>query len=299
MTLGLWSVSTYCSSRSARILGSSRANILRLGLSCLVLTLIVAVAGYQLWCPGVSWHVLAGVAHLGMGDALLLSAYRHIGPRLAVLVCLCVAVPLALLFEWLALGQVPPLSAMLCALAIVVAVAMAVAPRDRHRLGRRAVTIGVVLALVAAACQAGGAVSTRYAEMLDQQGGVALAPLAKAGMRVAGGVLVALVLWALRARVRVGPGAYDHASTKALAQHQRLLWPWVLASGLIGPVFGVGALQAALATTPAAVVQAVICLLPVTMVPIAWACDGDRPTLRFFVGAALAVVATAALAMVV
>jgi drug/metabolite transporter (DMT)-like permease len=63
----------------------------------------------------------------------------------------------------------------------------------------------------------------------------------------------------------------------------------VLGAALAGPTLGVACYQAALRTEPAALVQAVIAALPVTIWPLTWIADGDRPGWRPVLASAVAV----------
>jgi len=112
-TVVLWSGAGYSSARCARNWGSARANRFRLGLAAAVLLVLCGVRGEIPTVGPTWWYLLAGVLHLGLGDLGLFGAYRLIGPRLGVLVCGTLAVPMALVAEWAVLGTVPPWSALL------------------------------------------------------------------------------------------------------------------------------------------------------------------------------------------
>ena len=63
----------------------------------------------------------------------------------------------------------------------------------------------------------------------------------------------------------------------------------MLANGLAGPVLGVGCYQWALATTPSGIVLPIAATAPLLAVPIAYALEGDRPSVRAVIGGVIAV----------
>jgi len=70
---------------------------------------------------------------------------------------------------------------------------------------------------------------------------------------------------------------------------------WLILSTLLGPLLGMYCLSAALESTPAALVQAVITTMPVFMIPVAWILDGNAPSLRSIFSGSAAVGLTALL----
>jgi drug/metabolite transporter (DMT)-like permease len=75
-------------------------------------------------------------------------------------------------------------------------------------------------------------------------------------------------------------------------------WIWVVLNTLLGPVLGVTCYQWALRSNPAGVVLPIVAKAPLLTVPIAWMLERSRPTLRFWIGAGLAVLGVARLAVV-
>lgn len=269
LTLCCWTASAYGSARCARILGSARAWRLRLLLaSALLAPVLLLFHGAVTW----AWlcFLAAGVLHLGAGDRCLFSAYRRIGPRLALLVGICLAAPVATLAEWLLLGQVPRPAALTAGALILAGVALAVAPgRVRPGPGFRA---GLLFASAAAVCQGLGALVTRQGFVWQPD-----APMVdSSALRVLGGLAVALLLGA------GGPAPQPDAPQRAWSG-------WMAQSLIFGPWLGILTYQAALAHLPAGQVQAIVACLPLTMVPLAWRLDGDRPGWRGITGAAIAI----------
>ncbi|TVR15643.1 MAG: hypothetical protein EA401_02435 [Planctomycetota bacterium] len=279
VTLLLWTGSAYSSSRVARLIGSLRGNRARLLLALPPLLALSLLAGNG---PGLSawqWFALGGILHLGLGDMCLFAAYRRLGPRLALLLCLCLIAPMAGVLEWVWLGERPGWLPSFFGLLVLAAVAFALAPSERRQLPQGAWWPGIMAAVLAAVGQALGAVVTRQGYQVQPDAGA----LDAAWWRVLGGAVVLCVVVAL------------WRPPVAQQVQQRQCRPWLLWSVLLGPCFGMPAYHAALAVTPAALVQAVLAALPLTVIPLAWWLDGDRPGWRSLVGGVVAVAATAAM----
>lgn len=281
LTLLLWTGASYSSSRAARLAGSLRANRWRLLIAAVPLLLLGPVWSSEPWLAGLGWFIASGVLHLGIGDMGLFAAYRRLGPRLSLLVCLCLTPPLAGLIEWWWLGSRPQLVEALLALVVVAAVAVALAPRERLRIAPGDWWPGIAAALLAAGGQALGAVVTRKGFALSPDAGA----METAFWRVFAGAMVLMVV-AILWRRRDGHVSVDQ---------RRPLTFWLILSVSLGPLVGIPCYQMALSQSPAALVQAVLAALPIMMIPVAWYLDGDRPSLRSLLGGMVAVSATAAM----
>jgi hypothetical protein len=97
-------MSAVSAGRSTRLLGAGTANLCRLILATACLALWAHTFGGGFHGAGLPWLFLSGVVGFGMGDLALYGAYCRIGPRLGVLLCLCLAAPLGALLEWVWLG---------------------------------------------------------------------------------------------------------------------------------------------------------------------------------------------------
>jgi drug/metabolite transporter (DMT)-like permease len=78
-------------------------------------------------------------------------------------------------------------------------------------------------------------------------------------------------------------------SVSEVRRLRRQAIPWVLGNAIFGLVLGVSSYQWALSQLPAGVVLAVTSLTPLTIIPLAWWMEGDRPTIRAVAGALVAV----------
>lgn len=280
LTAILWSCSGICSARSGRLLGVLRVNRARLFLALIGLGTAAWLMDRGWTGAGWAWFVLSGVVGLGMGDISMYAAYRHLGTRLTILMTQALAVPGAWLVEWWWLGGDPQLHRIPWAGVIMVGLVLALWPTrgeavspDRRR--------GLLFGIGSAAGLAVAAVLSRrgYAEGGDIDG------LGAAVLRNAGGFGMMVLIWPVERLIA--------RSRRQLGIEERPAWrqamPWLLGAAVFGPGVGVVCYQSALAEAPSGAVQAVVATTPVLIIPLAWAIDGDRPTLRSLLGAVVAV----------
>lgn len=289
-----WSFSAFGSSRISRHFGAAYSNGIRLACASLMLLgLSLATEGTVL-LSGAEWFGMAGVCHLAIGDVALFSAYRRLGPRIALLLISTLAAPTALLMEWLTLGQLPSGIQIVCAVGIVGSVCAAIAPKERRHLERRDLTVGLLCGFLAAVGQGAGAAITRIAFV--QTGEVESTSWLPVFYRVSAAA-VGVWIWIL----------FRYVSGHRPFQPPRELLPdkkveghpliWLGVSTLLGPVIGMWFLMRAFDTTASSLVQATLATLPVFMIPVAWVFDGTVPSRRSLVAGCLAVGLTATLVL--
>jgi len=245
LTVVLWSGAGYASARCARNWGSGRANRYRLSLAAVVLVAVcVARDAIPLVTP-IWWYLLGGVLHLGLGDLALFGCYRLIGPRLGVLVVATLAVPMALVSEWLILGTMPPWPALLLVVGIIAGVLIAFAPTERLRLGNRSVRLGnrsvrlgnrsvrlgLVLGVLGAVGQGGAQVASRIGSAAMGRIDLQIDAFTGSLCRSVGGLAVLLLVWALvgvaghRGDVAA---SYGDSTERLGGQAGRRVWPWLV-----------------------------------------------------------------------
>ena len=285
LTAVLWSASSIASARTAKLLGGVRANCARLALAVLLL-------GLGIWCwHGFSfpvqawWFVLSGAIGLGLGDIALFSAYARLGARLPALFTHCLGAPLGAALEWLWLGTPLHLAEAACIAAILLGVGLALAP-DRQALRHdRSFLLGCGLGVLSAAGLAVSAVLSRHAFAAASEAGHPIGGIDAALLRNLGGLAVCCAWLPFAGALPARPSA-------------RALWPWLGFTALVGPTLGVACYQLALAEAKVGVVQAIVALVPLLVIPLAWACDGDKPSKRAWAGGALGVAGVAGMALV-
>jgi len=277
-----WSWGAFGGSQCAREVGGFAANRWRLFGALPILLAISFLVGAG---PGIGhwyWFLLGGICHLGWGDVALYTAYHRIGPRLALLITLCGIPFVAGTVEWLLLGHLPAAGQVPWAAMALVGVAVALAPRERLRLGPGKLRAGIGFALVACVGQSLGVVATKIGFEAHRSAGTyeGLVFWDTVLLRLLGGtaVLALFSCWPFRSAPWLPPPG-----------RARALAPWWLLSVVAGPVVGIWAYHIAIDAERTAIVQAVIAVLPIAVIPQAWYFAGDRPSPRSLVGAAIAV----------
>lgn len=307
LTTVLFSVSAVSGNRTARLLGGTEANFWRLTFAALLLAIYAHGWGGGLDGRALPIFFLSGCIGFGVGDMALFQALPRLGSRLSVLLTLCLSSPLAAVVEWGWLGTRLTGVEMLCAVAILAGVALALAPGQKLQSQGRELAIGIGFGLVASLCQALGAVLSRKAFATARSAAENIDGITAAYQRILGGVLIGLVVYVLvkrreRGRATQGGGAGAGAGmgvgTQSRGERWRQAWPWVLFNGLAGPALGVSCYQWALKTTPTGVVLPIVALTPIVIIPFSYRVEGERPGGRSLLGGALAVAGAAALAWV-
>jgi drug/metabolite transporter (DMT)-like permease len=288
----LFAVSAVCAGRSTRLLGAGPANLSRLVLATGLLALWAHTWGYGLSGAGLPWLLLSGLVGFGLGDLALYGAYPRLGPRLAVLLCLCLAAPMGAIMEWLWLGTRLTLYETVWGATILAGVLAALAPDSRSASTGATWVAGIVLGTLAALGQAGGAVLTRKAFDVLAQAGQHIDGGTAAYQRIWGGVLLCAVVVLAQHRRKPSVPAPE---TAALDHPWRRAWPWVLVNALSGPALGVACYQWALAIAPTGIVLAIVATTPLAVIPLTMVLDGERPGLRSLAGGAGAVLGAVAL----
>ncbi len=293
VTSVLFAMSAVSAGRTTRLLGAGTANLSRLVLATGFLALWAHTGGQGLTGLALPWLLASGLVGFGMGDLALYAAYYRIGPRLAVLLCLCLAAPMAALMEWVWLGTGLTLGQMFWGTVILVGVFAALAPDHRTAVGARTWFVGIALGVIAALGQASGAVLTRKAFNVARGAGQHIDGTTAAYQRIVGGLLLTAVVLLIH-HWRRAPAARQE--TAVTHRPWRRAWPWVVANALFGPALGVACFQWALAVAPTGIVLAIVATTPLVVIPFAMILDGDRPTFRSLAGGAAAVFGAAALA---
>ena len=291
LTTILFSLSAIFANRSVRALGLTRANLGRLLLALLVLGLYAHTFGQGFSGAGRNWFLLSGIVGMGLGDLAFFYALPLLGSRLSILITQCVAAPVAMIVERLWLGTTLNAPQITWGFVILASVAVALMPSRAHppRVPIRAV--GFIFGLLSAFGQGLGAVLTRKANALSSLAGENIDGITAAYQRIAGGLLITLLYFALRA-------AFQRNSAPEVAHPIPLRsWLWIPANAFCGAVLGVSAYQWALATTPSGLVLPIVACTPLVVIPLSYWIEHERPTSRSLLGGALAVAGCIALTL--
>src|SRR5229473_73903 len=278
LTTVLFSISAVCGHRTAKLLGGTEANFWRLCLAAALLAIYAHAFGPGLHSAAWPTFFLSGCIGFGVGDAALFQALPRLGSRLSVMLVLCLSSPIAAVIEWLWIGTRLSASQIGYGLMILAGVAIALSPRKHLNLSRAEIIPGTLFGLVAAFCQAYGAVLSRKAFAISRLAGESLDGVTSAYQRILGGVVVTAILFAV---IR-----------------WRAAWLWVVLNGLAGPALGVSCYQWALKTTPTGIVLPIVAITPLVIIPFARYVEGERATVRSLFGGLIAVAGAAALALV-
>lgn len=245
---------------ATRELGSQVTNRLRVVLALAALVVINAVlygkpipfdAGLERW----GWLAISGVIGLALGDAFLFSAYRHVGPRLGLLL-LSLAPVFGAFIAWAFFGET--LSAIqILGIAITLGgISWVVLVRDENSTqNQRDWRKGVLFGILAALGQALGLVLSKQA-MGDN-----FSPFAATLIRM---IAAVATLWVLA--VFQGQAAKTVKTVMANPKGLR----WAIFGAFFGPVFGVSASLLAVQHTAVGVASTIMALPPIIMLPISY-----------------------------
>lgn len=305
LTAIMWSISSLCGARAARHIGGPTANRSRLTIALVLLGIYTAVVGARLDGPWFWWFVVSGAVGMGLGDTFVFAAYERLGTRLPVLITHCLAGPLAALVEWLWLGVgLTWGESALCAL-ILGGVAVALVPGLRVSSSGGQLRMGILFAIASAVMVGFSAVLVRKSYAVAGPAAAGFDGLAAAFMRGLGGVALT---WALLPATSLGARLTQQVTAQLSSQPQaqaapaerswRRAWPWLAVTALCGPCLGMGSYQLALSTGKAGPVHAVLAILPILVMPLAWLMEGDRPTRWAILGGGLAVTGAVWMALI-
>jgi drug/metabolite transporter (DMT)-like permease len=260
LTSFCWAMSAVGFNNATRELGSQVTNRLRVVLALAALVVINAVlygkpipfdAGLERW----GWLAISGVIGLALGDAFLFSAYRHVGPRLGLLL-LSLAPVFGAFIAWAFFGET--LSAIqILGIAITLGgISWVVLVRDENSTqNQRDWRKGVLFGILAALGQALGLVLSKQA-MGDN-----FSPFAATLIRM---IAAVATLWVLA--VFQGQAAKTVKTVMANPKGLR----WAIFGAFFGPVFGVSASLLAVQHTAVGVASTIMALPPIIMLPISY-----------------------------
>lgn len=291
-----------CARRAALHYGGTTGNFLRLLLAAALLGAWAHAAGAGFGGGAFAWFFLSGAVGFGLGGLTMFHALPRIGSNLAMLIVQCGSAVAAALAEWLWLGTrlsvaQSALAALTLAGVVVGLAANATDSRSARAPARPDWLWGVVLAVISAVAQGGGAVLSRKAFAVLHARGFFMDGATSAYQRVLGGLAVGTLALLV---VRTWPEADGRTTAENVPVPATALppWTWVLFNTLLGPVLGVTCYQWALRGTPAGIVLPIVATAPLLTMPIARALEHSRSTPRYWLGAVLAVAGAAGLAVV-
>jgi len=299
-TAALWTGTSIFFTGAGKRIGPTAVNAFRIGFAVMLLAGTHRYLAGQ-WVPDlvgrqVVFLALSGIVGLSIGDQALLTAFVDIGPRLTTLIMTTSPLFAALLGR-IVLGETLAWYACIGIAMTVAGVGGSVLerspqsnrPRPDHMLR------GVLLALVGAACQAGGL-------LLSKQGmghgwlpaNRHLDPQAATLVRMvfaAAGMLPIVGLHAYRMRVR---GRSAAAAARRIGS-VRAGYALAACGAIVGPYLGVWMSLVAGDRAPIGIAQALCSLTPLFVIPAVAILYKERISGRAVFGAVVAVVGSAIL----
>ncbi|MHC4063201.1 MAG: DMT family transporter [Planctomycetota bacterium] len=289
----LWTATSLFFTAAGRRIGPTAVNAARIALAIVLLGVTHRLLTGT-WIPHasagqVAFLALSGIVGLSIGDQSLFTAFVHIGPRLAMLI-MATAPIFAAFFGWVALGETLQPVAWLGVALTICGVGWVVLERPRQATVVHSShwAWGVFLALVAAACQAGGLLLSKQGmghgwlpddQHLDPQAAT-LVRMLFAGL----GVLPIIALHSLRRRKRLVAGIQPLRAGK---RNAGLFFAGC--GAVVGPYLGVWMSLVASDRAPLGVAQTLCSLPPVFILPFAVLIHKERIGPRAVLGALVAV----------
>lgn len=279
---GCWALASLVAHGPARELGGFAFNRVRSVIVTLMLGGVTLASGsWAELTPNCLWAlVLSGFIGMFVGDTALFAGLRRIGPR-RMGVLFATSAPMTAMLGYLFLDEVLAWDDLLGCALVIVGVLLAVLYGGARRTGNHfeatdgPLILGVLIALLAALCQALGIIIAKPA----MESGID--PVAAATLRV-GTAAVCLLIGAQLpiARFRpINPIRRDHVLR-------------ITISGFLGMALGMTLLLYALEAGDAAVVVTLSSTAPVVILPLLWLRTGERPAAGAWIGAALVAAGT-------
>lgn len=291
LTALFFATTAVCATQAAALLGPSRANMARMVIALLILGAWSHVFAQGMGGGQVTRFLLAGAIGFGLGGWCMFQALDRIGSTMALLMVECAAAISAGLLAWWLLGASLSYSQILFAAAVILGIAVALAPRSRPAMPTSLLLAGIAFTIMAAVAQGLSWTLSKAAFSALQSEGIPFSPLNAAYQRMAGGLLIALPLAFLcfRREAAQRPPLLSRHDRRRAAQ-------WVFANAMAGPVLGVTCMLWAIREVAnPGLVQAVAATATFFSVPMARRLENRIFTPRYFLGAALSLLGVAGL----
>jgi drug/metabolite transporter (DMT)-like permease len=291
VTTFFFALSAILARRSILLVGSVRANFARQVVALVLLGLWAQTLGQGLRGPELGLLFVSGMIGFGMGDWALFEALPRLGAGLTVLMCQCLAPPIAAVTEWLWLGTTMTGLQVFSSALILVGVVVAMAPVRGEEIPAGHRGVGLIFGMIAALGQGCSAAMSRDAFERSRAAGFALDGISSAYQRLWGGALVIGLLL----MVRLWREGRRRAAEIDAPVHWRRAWPWTVTNALVGPALGVSCYQWALKEAPSSLVLPIVAVTPLVAMLLALLLEGTRPSKRALAGGVLAVAGVVAL----
>ena len=298
ITTILYSISTICATRSAKMLGGTEANFWRIAVATLSLGLWAYTFGLGLAGVAFPLFFISGVIGVG-SDVFLFQGLPRLGSRLTSLLVQCGTALAGATIEWLWLGTKLTGPQIAACSTILLGVAIALAPGEHLTISRQQFLWGIGFCVLAAVGNGFGAVLSRKGFAIAAAAHQPLDVGTAGYQRLVGGLIVCgLALLIVKRRELLAQFIHPEAPRVPSSAKWKAAWPWVVANGLAGQTLGMCCFNWALKTTPTGLVLALVATTPLVIIPFAWKFEGDKAHRRSVIGGAIAVAGAIALVMV-
>ncbi len=295
----LWTATSLLFTAAGRRLGPTVVNATRILFAVVLLGVTHRLLSDH-WLPDASsrqvlYLALSGIVGLSIGDQALFTAFVHIGPRLAMLI-MTTSPLFAAFFGWIVLSETLSARAAVGVLMTLGGVAWVVLERPQGQtfVTRRHWMRGIVLAAIAAACQAGGLLLSKQGMghgwlPPDQRLGPQAATLTRMVFAAVGMIPIVLI-HARRERKYRSTGTFPRPTGPVSSGVA-----FACAGAVVGPFLGVWMSLVAADRAPIGVAQTLCSLPPIFLLPFAAAIHKERIGMRAILGALIAVAGSALL----
>ncbi len=278
-----WAFTGVISADPAKALGALAFNRLRMVIVFIALAGWTIATGQFATVTGDAFVplLLSGFIGIFLGDTALFLAMNRLGPRRTAILFSTNA-PMSVVLGWLVLGEALPAQTLLGIAITIAGVILAIVFGKRRDLLHQWETVtgplavGVTLGLIAALCQAVGALIARpvmETGLVD--------PVAASALRVGASAFCLVIL-----------GFMPMESARARAPLTVSLAGMVALSGLLGMGLGMTLILYALEGGEVGIITTLSATTPAMMLPILWWRSGQVPAAGAWIGALLVVAGT-------
>ena len=219
--------------------------------------------------------LISGAIGIGLGDTAYFSTLNYLGPRKTLLLE-TLAPPMAALLGSLFLGELLSFAPWCGIFLTILGVIWVIGEQTRERItAQQNLFPGINWGLLAAFCQASGAILSRYA-LVDSN----IIPLESALLRLIGGTIFVLFL------LLKYQSNYQYFPAQKWSMK---LMGVIFLTAFMSTYLGIWLQQTAFKFSPAGIAQTLLATSPLFVIPIA-ACLGEKISLRSLLGAVISLI---------
>lgn len=281
ITAFLWSGTSLVFSEAARRVGTVQVNVSRMLLAAVLLAMTIPLAGFDVHLSAGQYAYLcaSGVVGLALGDTFLFSAFSKVGPRVSMLIMSLVPAMTSLIawpvfHESLGIGTLFGLAVTTSGIALVVL-------EGNTGKGTAIHVGGLFAAFMGALGQSLGLILAKQAFAMGEVNG-----FVATFVRLMAAIALFLPAMLLLRRYR-NPLRVFHRDTRALGL--------TVTGAILGPYLGITFSLIAITHARVAIATTLMALPPVIMLPMMRVLYKEKPSMRAWAGAVLAVAGVAVL----